>query len=230
MEGLQEGDLRDLVLPLISIDQYFPKSGTDDEVIVLAFFVSDADAAKDFTRFVSKTSAKILDVEPSPAPNPEGYWLVFVEMMRNAETIESILTILDESQAVTKIKKYKARIYKVGTTVEVNQANLKKYVDWEHSEQNDEIREWLSSGGESFKFTSNNINETAGGKKFITLYFGDIDAVPEQYECMECFGNQTSTSRTLAKALGSDFEALDFGDYVMISKLSSNKILLVKST
>jgi hypothetical protein len=234
VEGLQEGDLRDLVLPLISMDQYFPKSGTDDEVIVVAFFISDGEAAQDFTRFVSKTSANILDVETSPAPNPEGYWLAFVEMLRNDETVDNIMTIVDELETVTKIKKYKARIHKVGTSVAVDTASLNKYLDLDRSKDTNEIREWLGAASEKFEFTAASLNETSDtpnshkGRKFVTMYFGDINHLPEQYECMECFGNQTLASKKLNQTLGSEFEVLDFSDYMMVTKPKSNSVLLVK--
>jgi len=237
VEGLQEGDLRNLVLPLISMDQYFPKSGTDDEVIVIAFFISDGEAAQDFTRFVSKTTADILDVETSPAPNPEGYWLVFVEMLRNDETIDNIMTIIDELETVTKVKKYKARIYKVGTTVDVDAVSLKKYLDLDRNKDTkdiDEIKEWLGAASEKFEFSTASLNETSDspdthkGRKFVTIYFGDINQLPKFYECMECFGNQTPDSKRLNRILGLEFEVLDFNDYMMVTKLQSNSVLLVK--
>ena len=237
VEGLQEGDLRDLVLPLISMDQYFPKSGTDDEVIVIAFFISDGEAAQDFARFVSKTSADILDVETSPAPNPEGYWLVFVEMLRNDETIDNIMTIVDELETVTKIKKYKARIYKVSATVDVDKVSLKKYLDLNRNKDDkniDEIKEWLGSASEKFKFTTSKLNETSDAfdahknRKFVTIYFGDINHLPKSYEYLGCFGNQTPASKRLNRILGSEFEVLDFNDHMMITKLQSNLVLLVK--
>ena len=230
-EGLQEGDLRDLVLPLISIDQYFPKSGSDDEVIVLAFFVADNEAAQDFMRFVSKTSAEILDVETSPVPNPEGYWPVFVEILRNKDAVSKILTIVDELANVTKIKKYKARVFRVGANIDVNKESLTKYLDLDRNSNFDEIKEWLGDAKRKAEFSSNNLNETVFeklGKKFVTIYFGDIEQLPEQYKCMECFGNQTIVSRQLKKTLGSQFETIDFGDFILISKMNSNDVLLVK--
>lgn len=237
-EGLQEGDLRNLVLPLISIDQYFAKSGSDDEVIVVAFFVSDSEAAQDFMRFVSKTSAEILDVETSPAPNPEGYWLVFVEMLRNKNTVNNIMTILDELASVTKIKKYKARVFKLGKNIDVNEQSLRKYLNLGNNNlsnnnsnnvNTDELKEWLGDASSKFKFLTNDLNECDLGKKYVTIYFGDIEHLPNPDEFMDCFGIQTNACYQLKKTLGSQFQTMDFGDVILVSKTNSNCVLLLKS-
>ena len=40
-EGLRVGDLENLVSPKISIDEFESKSGSDDEILVVAFYVKD---------------------------------------------------------------------------------------------------------------------------------------------------------------------------------------------
>lgn len=77
-EGLFPGDLEDLILPEISIDEFEPK--IDDNAMVVAFYVKEEDAANDFHRFLEFGPEDLLDVDVSPAPNENGYYLVFVEI------------------------------------------------------------------------------------------------------------------------------------------------------
>ena len=71
-EGMRENDLDDLVLPLITIDEYVSKIGDDKEVIVVGFFVEDEDPANDLSRFIDRSVTNILDTDVSPVPNEEG--------------------------------------------------------------------------------------------------------------------------------------------------------------
>ena len=62
-EGLRENDLDDLVLPTITIDDFEPKSGDDDEVVVVTFRAKDDEPANDLASFIEKGSHDILDTE-----------------------------------------------------------------------------------------------------------------------------------------------------------------------
>ena len=102
-EGLQENDLRDLLIPLLSIDEYESKIGAADEVIVMGFFVESEDAADDLSRFINRSANEKLDTDVSPAPTESGYFVVFVEIMRDANAYKSIAAILDEIQNIVAI-------------------------------------------------------------------------------------------------------------------------------
>jgi hypothetical protein len=232
-EGLQEGDLRDLVLSLISIDQYVPKSGDNKDVIVVAFFVSDGDAAKDLVRFISKTDAQILDVESSPAPNPEGYWLVFVEITRDKEFVSKLINVLNELRAVTLVKKWQARVYRVDKTIDVTSDSLKKYVSLSESHDKGEydgLQEWLSASNNDIDLFTNQLLETDTKSTFVTLYFGDLEQMPEEYQCPECFAHRSSAAKRLNKFLGSQYQTLDYDTYLLVSKKQDPRVLLLKQT
>jgi hypothetical protein len=92
-EGLRENDLEGLVLPVISIDQF--ESKIDDDAIVIGFYVLYRDPAADLNRFIQKSAVDIIDTEVSPAPTEEGYYVVFVEVMRNEKFPELLFSILE---------------------------------------------------------------------------------------------------------------------------------------
>ena len=52
--GLKYNDLRDTILPMVSVDEYEPKSGDANEIIVVAFFANDQGPADDLDDFIEK--------------------------------------------------------------------------------------------------------------------------------------------------------------------------------
>lgn len=109
VEGLREGDLKDLVLPLLSIDEY--ESKIDDDAIVVGFFVQDRDPSNDLNRFIQKSAVSLLDTDVSPAPNEDGYYVVFVELMRDHAFPRKILDILATLEGLTGITSWQAKIH-----------------------------------------------------------------------------------------------------------------------
>lgn len=95
IEDLFEGDLADMVTPVISFDEF--ESKIDENVIVLAFHVKNDKAAEDLAIFIERSSiANILDTEVSSAPDKLGNYLVFVEVdFKNDQLVsESILKLI----------------------------------------------------------------------------------------------------------------------------------------
>jgi hypothetical protein len=81
--SLQHEDLRGVILPNISIDEFEPKAGEDVDVIVVAFYLTDQEPAEDLNTFIQRGFIDTLDVEVSPNTDEEGRYLVFVEMNRD---------------------------------------------------------------------------------------------------------------------------------------------------
>lgn len=105
LEGLKANTLDHLILPMLSIDEYESKID-DKRVIVVGFFVFDKDPADDLATFVDKSTSKVLDTEVSPAPTPEGYYVVFVEIMRNNDFPKVLSNILKEVENLCDIKEW----------------------------------------------------------------------------------------------------------------------------
>ncbi len=128
-EGMREGDLDDLVLPLLSIDEYVSKIGDDKEVIVVGFFVEDEDPANDLSRFIDRSVTNILDTDVSPAPNEEGYFLVFLEVKRDEKFVNLLLQVLDEISNLVNIKKWTFKVHKDKTIHDLGKKNLEDKVN-----------------------------------------------------------------------------------------------------
>lgn len=144
-EGLREGDLEDLVLPLVSIDEY--ESKIDDDAIVVAFFVIDDEPAYDLMRFIEQTSADLIDTDVSPAPTDEGYFLVFAEFYRTENVAEEINKIVETLPALTGIDKWYMKPHKVKKPIPLDSSNIKRYIRM--TKQKEQLQEkfekWLKN-------------------------------------------------------------------------------------
>lgn len=126
-EGLTRNALQHLVLPLLSIDEYQSKI-SDKRVIVVAFFVKEEDAAIDLSNFIDQSHYPILDTEVSPSPNPEGFYLVFVELQRNDDFPENLMSVIKEIENLVEIKSWDFDCSKEDGPFELTTANLKDHL------------------------------------------------------------------------------------------------------
>lgn len=107
--SLQPGDLEDLVLPLLDIDSFNSKID-NQRAIVVAFQVTDQDPAYDLMKFIEGSNLALLDTEVSPAPSPEGYYIVFVEIARNSQFFEVLTELLEQVNNICD-NKWQVKVY-----------------------------------------------------------------------------------------------------------------------
>lgn len=75
--------LKHTILPKISIDEFHPKAGTEDGVIVVAFYFRDQEPANDLNTFIQRGFIDTLGVDVSPSTDESGNYLLFVELERS---------------------------------------------------------------------------------------------------------------------------------------------------
>lgn len=167
-EGLRKGDLADLVLPLISVDEYV--ASTDpDECIAFGFYIHDKDAANDFNRFLQKSPYPILDCQLSPAPDQHGYWMVFVELMNNSRLPEIFTNILAEIKDLIDIDQWQLRVRGIDDLVTFSEENLKKCLkEIPKTKQNESIIDFFNvSTLTDVSFENDTIILEGMGDKFV---------------------------------------------------------------
>jgi hypothetical protein len=98
--GIKNGDLVDSVLKKVSLDEFEPKTGDERNVAVLGFHVTTDGAAQDLYSFLNGSIVETRDVEVSPNPNDEGYYMVFVELDRTGGMMESVEGLIAEVENV----------------------------------------------------------------------------------------------------------------------------------
>ena len=126
-EGLILNSLEDLVMPLLSIDEYESKI-SDKRVIVVGFFVTDNQPAIDLSNFIDKSSQPILDTEVSPAPTPDGYYIVFVEIQRDENFPAILIKLITEIDNLCNNNNWTFQCPENLDPTELNDTNLKKNI------------------------------------------------------------------------------------------------------
>ena len=125
-EGVEYGDLETLVDSTVSVAEFKPKTGTEEDVIVLGFYVKDEAPAMDLAKFIERGVTPILDTEVSPNPNDVGMYIVFVEV-ENEDLMKTTLNLINDIRGLVKVKEWAIKFYKREAI------NVKA----------EEIREWL---------------------------------------------------------------------------------------
>ena len=125
-EGVEYGDLETLVDSTVSIAEFKPKTGTEEDVIVVGFYVKDEAPALDLAKFIERGVTPILDTEVSPNPNDVGMYIVFVEV-ENEDLMKTTLNLINDIRGLVKVKEWGIKFYKREAI------NVKA----------EEIREWL---------------------------------------------------------------------------------------
>lgn len=95
-ENLNHQDLKDVLLPKISFDEFEPKTGEKENVAVVGFYVTEQKAGDDLAKFLSKSHFDIRDVEVTPNPNQDNYHMVFIEMDRQQGLLRSIKEVVSD--------------------------------------------------------------------------------------------------------------------------------------
>lgn len=125
---LKHNSLKGTILPYISIDQFQPKSGSTQEVIVVAFYAIEDGPAKDLNRFIQRGFIDALDSEPSPNPDEEGNYLVFVEFERTPDFIDSLYSLVKDVENVTGKMDWSVKPYLADNEIPLGDTQLTKYI------------------------------------------------------------------------------------------------------
>jgi len=102
-EGLEAGDLAHLIDTDVTVDEYKSKMGSDEEICVLTFKVQGKDPARDLVSFIEKSYDWVLDADTSSGELDDGTYLVFVEIDREADMIDNIMTMFNDLEPLTSI-------------------------------------------------------------------------------------------------------------------------------
>lgn len=89
-EALKHGDLAGVVTNKISVDEFEPKTGEKEEIAVIGFYVTEQAAGDDLAKFISKSVHEHRDVEVTPNPNEDNFYMVFVEVDRKEGMVEGL--------------------------------------------------------------------------------------------------------------------------------------------
>ena len=101
-ESLGFKDLEGLMKPTVHVDEFSSKMGEDDDVIVISFFVRDAQAAKDLMAWFEKGYDFVLDADRSPGEIKPNRYLVYVEIRRRSIAGGNVEMLLNDLNTLTE--------------------------------------------------------------------------------------------------------------------------------
>ena len=101
-EGLEQGDLKRLVSTKVTVDEYKSKMGSDEEMVVLSFFIQGKEPALDLVNFIEKSYEWVADADVSSGEVEDGKYIVFVEVEREPEIAEHIIEMLTDFKNLTE--------------------------------------------------------------------------------------------------------------------------------
>jgi hypothetical protein len=102
-EGLDYHDMKGMIDPTVSVDEYAARMGEDSDVVTLSFIVNSHLAADDLVSWLELGYDFILDASVSEGELEPNKWLVFVEMKRRSNVPNKILEILKDLETLTDI-------------------------------------------------------------------------------------------------------------------------------
>ena len=103
-EGFDHLDLENQVIPEISIDEYSAKTGTDDEIVTVAFTIKGEQASKDLVEWFERGYTWIIDAAVSDGELSPGKYLIFVEMNRRTSVPSKIIELVTDLETLTGLK------------------------------------------------------------------------------------------------------------------------------
>jgi len=236
-EGLRENDLQELVLPLLTIDEYDSK--VDDDAIVIGFYVQDLEPANDLNRFIQKSSVVLLDTEVSPAPDENGYFLVFVEFTRDDDVKMKINMIVEEIQNLVGIdpSEWTFTCYGHDKIFELNEKNLQVLIRTKPIEVLkqevflEELHEFFQpSILDSVSLIENVLtlrrrSERIGGA---IEWFGPVEDLSESYFSNSILSEEANRScRIWEGVLGQGWQVNIQNPYVFITNTDSANVLVL---
>jgi len=103
-ESLDYLDMKDMVKPEVTIDEYAAKSGKDKDVVTVTFTVDSKLAGDDLVTWFERGYTFVLDASVSDGEVTPGKYLVFVELKRRSKVPQRICTMLEDLETLTGLK------------------------------------------------------------------------------------------------------------------------------
>lgn len=237
--GLKHAELDGTVRPLISVDEFDPKSGDTPEVIVIGFYFCDDDPAQDMNTFIQRGTIDTLDSEVSPNPDENGEYLVFVEFQRTAEFEKTFYKFIKDIENVTGKQDWLVKPYLCDHALSITDPELFSYIITEPNlyQPKDEfvmdtqVEESLRNSDISGLTTDGNyviITDNSSRVAARVIDFGTFERMSVQHRLSESAIKLSSNNEiaALASMLGKGWSVHDLGKVIALEN-QYNEILLV---
>lgn len=245
----KRGELQHTVSPLISVDEFEPKSGLSKEVIVIGLSLMNEKAAKELDIFVQRGWISIVDSEPSPNPDENGHYALFVEFKRNNGFKEQLSDFLKDIENLTGKMEWMIKPYLSDEHFDLDDEQLfnfiitdpESYVDKQTFLSSVRHQDSVQESIRSFFKESNLKDLTIDGNRVIfratrsmtgtMIGFGESNEVLKRHRLVESpikLIDAPIEVQSLSRVLGGGWEVYSMKEYAAIVN-ESDHLLLVKN-
>lgn len=105
------GELEHVLDNYCEVGMYNPKSGTDDEIVVVNLFFTEEDAARDLKIFLDYLPIDIVDVTVDSVLD-DRFYKIFIELENNKDLFTSVGRILRDCSGLGNIEEWKVKVYR----------------------------------------------------------------------------------------------------------------------
>lgn len=107
---IKVGDLINVLKNVCYIDYYKPKSGTEEEITVVNFFISEDSCYEELSKFLYYSSYDILNTDMKPNIDNDDY-IVFIELHRDEKSFNNILKICRDFSNLNNAGSWTIKMY-----------------------------------------------------------------------------------------------------------------------
>lgn len=246
---IKRGELQHTVSPLVSVDEFEPKAGLSRELIVLGIKLMNETAAKELDIFIQRGDLKIIDSEPSPNPDENGKYVLFVEFRRDEQFKENLSHFLKDIENVTGKMKWMIKPYLSDEHFKLSDSRLfdfiitdpDSYVDKQTFLTAIDRQNSVKESVRSFFKDSNLKDLTIDGDRVIfdsslkmsgtMIGFGECSEVLKRHRLIETpikLVDAPTEVQSLSKMLGEMWDVHSIGEYAAIVN-ETDCVLLVKN-
>tara|TARA_B100001093_G_scaffold507710_1_gene568682 strand:+ start:1647 stop:2177 length:531 start_codon:yes stop_codon:yes gene_type:complete len=103
---LDPQDLEGRIEDTVHFDEYKPKMGQDDDIIVATFKVMGKEPAEDLESFIEKGYDWIIDAETSAGEISDGKYIVFIEAERRTTFPAKFMGLINDIKNITDVENW----------------------------------------------------------------------------------------------------------------------------
>jgi hypothetical protein len=104
------------------------KLGKNKDYIVLAIAVNDKTPANDLASFIENSVYDFEDVEVSPATDTKGRYLIYIELARSVDAINTITGVLKDTSKLSGIDDWKFKTMGLNDYIPFDKEKITDYV------------------------------------------------------------------------------------------------------
>jgi len=154
-ESLNYKDLEGLLKPTIHVDEFSSKMGDDDDIIVISFFVRNAEAAKDLMNWFEKGYDFVLDSDKSPGEIKPNRYLVYLEIRRRSTAGAQVEELISDLGTLTEFTPKDWSMHYRGKDVPFSREEFERLVPLSpkayRKQYEDELNEMRLAAGVAYK-------------------------------------------------------------------------------